>query len=52
MDTGSYLRFPQGTAIVGGKMGLYTFIDGATKLDFIYHLTNTSTNFFSLATWR
>jgi hypothetical protein len=52
MDTNSYLRFPQGTAIVGGKMGLYTFIDGATKLGFIYHLTNSSTNLFSLATWR
>jgi hypothetical protein len=52
MDTNSYLRFPQGTAIVGSKMGLYTFVDGTTKLDFIYHLTNSSTNFFSLATWR
>jgi len=52
MDSQSYLRFPQGTAVNGVKMGHALFIDGATKLSFIYHLTNSQTQMFSLAVQR
>lgn len=49
MDPGTYLRFPQSTAIVGGKMAVSLFVDGATKLPFIYHATNTQAQMFSIA---
>lgn len=49
LDAGAYMRFPQGTALVGQKMAVATFIDGSTKLDFIYHLTNSQTQMLSMA---
>lgn len=47
LDTYAYLRFPQGAAVVGGKLAVDLFIDGATKLNALYHLTNTQAQFFS-----
>lgn len=52
MDSQSYLRFPQGTAINGAKMAHALFIDGTTKLSFIYHLTDSQAQMFSLAVQR
>lgn len=52
LDAGAYLRFPQGTALVGQKMAVTTFIDGATKLDFVYHLTNSQTQMLSMIVSR
>jgi hypothetical protein len=51
-DVGAYLRFPQGAALVGQKMAIATFIDGTTKLDFIYHLTNTQAQMLAMAVNR
>ena len=48
LDAGSYLRFPQGTAIVGQKMAIGTFIDGSTKSTFVYTLNNTQAFMHSL----
>lgn len=52
LDPLTYLRFPQGAALVGGKMALALFIDGSTKLAAVYHLTNTQTQFFSTLVQR
>lgn len=49
MEAGTYLRYPQSTAIVGGKLAMNYAIDGATKLGFLYHLLNTGAPFFSQA---
>jgi hypothetical protein len=48
LDAETYLRFPQGAAIVGDKMAMALFVDGATKVNTVYHLTNTQTQMFSL----
>jgi hypothetical protein len=52
MDPGTYLRFPQGAAVTGGKMASALFIDGATKLQFVYLLTSSQVQMFSLAIQR
>jgi hypothetical protein len=52
MDGFAYLRFPQGAALVGGKLALSTFVDGTTKISNLYALTNTQTNYFSALAWR
>lgn len=52
LDAGTYLRFPQGAALVGGKMALSLFVDGATKLASVHHLTNTQTQFVSMLVQR
>lgn len=49
MEVGTYLRFPQSTAVVGGKLAFNYFLDGATKLAMLYHLTNTQSFMFSNA---
>lgn len=48
MEPGSYLRFPQSTAVVGQKMANALFIDGATKVNFVYALNNTQAFMHSL----
>lgn len=48
LDANTYLRYPQSTAIVGQKMANSVFIDGATKANFVYQLTNTQSQMFSL----
>jgi hypothetical protein len=52
MESGTYLKFLQGAATSGGKISLATFVDGATKLDFIYVITNSQTFMFSCAIVR
>ncbi len=52
LDPYCYLRYPQGTAIVGSKLALSLFIDGTTKLSALYHLTNTQQQFFSVLNQR
>lgn len=37
----SHLTYPQGTGVVGDKMAIGTYIDGATKLKFLYTLRNS-----------
>jgi hypothetical protein len=49
MTPETYLRFPQGTAVVGGKMASCLFIDGTTKLNFVYLITSSQTQMFSFA---
>lgn len=46
------LRYPQSTAIVGGKMSMAYFIDGATALSFLYSPRQTGTENFSIACQR
>lgn len=48
LDAGSYLRFPQSTAIVGQKLACGLFIDGNTKVTFLYALNNTQAYMHSL----
>jgi hypothetical protein len=52
LDVGAYLRYPQGAAVVGAKLANGLFIDGATKSNFLYHATNTSTAMFSTVIQR
>jgi hypothetical protein len=47
LDAGSYLRYPQGTALVGQKIANGLFIDGATKSNFLYLLTGSQPQMFS-----
>lgn len=47
MEPWTYLRFAQGTAVVGNKIGMTTFIDGSTKLTIMYHLTNSQSQMLS-----
>jgi hypothetical protein len=49
LDPETYLRFPPGAALVGAKMAWTPFIDGSTKLGFVYTLLSTSANMFSMA---
>jgi len=52
IDSGTYLRFPQGVAVVGQKMGSALFVDGATKLNFVFQITTSQTQVFSMAVQR
>ena len=52
MEQFSYLRFSQGTAVVGGKMASALFVDGSTKLTFVYAVGNTLQPMFSGAVSR
>jgi hypothetical protein len=52
MDPGTYLRFSQSGAVTGGKMASALFIDGATKLQFLYLLTSSQAQMFSMAVQR
>jgi hypothetical protein len=40
------LVYPQGTATVGDKLILVPYVDGATRIDFLYHWRNTGTEVF------
>lgn len=46
------LRFPQGTAIVGGKMAFTTAVDGASKVGLVYALRNTAAELFNILVQR
>lgn len=47
LESGPYLRYPQGVATIGNKMAVGLFVDGATKLSLLYHQTNTQAQFYS-----
>jgi hypothetical protein len=40
------LNFPQGTVVVGDKVILVPYTDGATRIDFLYHWRNSGTEVF------
>jgi len=48
MDPGTTLRYSQGTAVVGGRLAIGTFIDGTTKLDHLYQVTASQVKAFSV----
>jgi hypothetical protein len=48
----TYLRFPQGAALVGGKMAMSFFMDGSTKLSFPSIILSTSALQFQIAAHR
>jgi hypothetical protein len=48
----AYLRYPQGTAVLGGKLFTSVFIDGATKLGFLQARRNTGVEMFSVMLQR
>ena len=52
LEPWAYNRYPQSTATVGGKMHMAFFIDGATKLAFLYSIRQTGTEQFSVALQR
>jgi len=52
LETSAYLRFPQGAALVGQKLANGLFIDGSTKSNFVYQLTNTQAQMFSMVVQR
>lgn len=52
LEPWTYMRVPQSTAVVGGKLAVSYFFDGATKLAYLQALQNTLTNQFSIACQR
>jgi hypothetical protein len=40
------INYPQGTMVVGDKAILVPYIDGATRIDFLYHWKNSGTEVF------
>ena len=52
LDSNTYLRFPQGAAVIGCKLSTALFVDGTTKVCILYHLTNTQSQMFSLLIQR
>jgi hypothetical protein len=52
LDASTYLRYPQGTAHVGGRLMLNYFFDGSAKLAFLYMATTAATQVFSMAIQR
>ena len=48
----AYLRYTHSTATVGSKMHMAFFIDGSTKLAFLYSIRQTGTEQFSVALQR
>lgn len=47
MEPGTYLRFPEGSAVAGQKCAMALFIDGATKLGTLIHVTHAQTAAFN-----
>ncbi len=52
LEPWTYLGFPPGTALVGGKLAMAWFVDGTTKLGFLSALLSTSSSVFSIACQR
>ena len=52
LESGTYMRFPQGAAVTGNKLAGALFVDGATKLTMLYQITNSQAQMFSLAVPR
>jgi len=49
LEPWAYLRVPGSTAVVGSKLALSYFFDGATKLSYLSVLQNSSINQYSIA---
>lgn len=47
MEPGTYLRYPQGTAVTGQKLAFNFSLDGATKLGLLFQKIQSGTQFFS-----
>ena len=52
MEPWAYLRYAQGTAVVGTKLSMAFLIDGATSLAFLYLLRSSGVEQFSVALSR
>lgn len=52
LEPSTYMRYPQGVALVGQKLAHIVFIDGSTKINMLYQLTHTQTHAFSLLVQR
>jgi hypothetical protein len=52
LEPWTFLPFTEGTIIVGGKLAIGLFIDGATKIANLYHLRHTATEFFDIVLQR
>jgi hypothetical protein len=48
LEPETYLRFVPGGALVGQRIAVASFIDGATKISIVYQVTPTQANMFSL----
>ncbi len=48
LEPAATLNYPQGAAVVGDKLVMIPYIDGATRIDFIYHWRNTGQEVFRL----
>ena len=42
-----FMRYAQGTAVVGNKMASGVFVDGTTKVEFIFAITSSGSTFFN-----
>lgn len=52
LEPWTFLGFPQGAAVAGGKLAMAWFFDGTTKLGFLSASMNTSASTFSIALQR
>jgi hypothetical protein len=52
LETGTYLPVAQGTVIVGEKLSTGLFVDGSTKVMFVYQISNTQTFLYRLLVSR
>ena len=52
LEPWTYLRYAPSTAVVGGKLAMATFIDGSTKLSFLYVIQTTASTLFNIALQR
>ncbi len=52
LESGNYLRFPQGVAVTGTKLANGLFIDGTVKLNVLYQITHTQANVLSMIIQR
>jgi hypothetical protein len=52
LESWCYLPYAQGTAVIGEKITVGLFIDGTTKLAFLYAIQNTGTVFWNCAIQR
>jgi len=52
LEPWAYLRYPQSTVTAGEKIALSLFVDGSTRLSFLYTITQALATFFSVANQR
>lgn len=49
MEPYGFLRYPQGAAVAGGRMAYSVFVDGATKLGFVFQQRGSAAEMFRMA---